>query len=188
MQELVMSHEEIENAAERIGGDLTKRLCQEKKLPVFICVMKGAMNWMIDLIEHVNMDIVTDYIQVSSYEGTSSTGKITLKKDITQDITGRVVVIVEDVIDTGLSMHYLLEHIKSSFKPKEVLVCALFDKQAVRKEPVKIDYVGKVLTENKFLVGYGLDYRGLVRNVPYVYIPTPKEVDNWDAIIEKDKQ
>lgn len=188
MQELVMSHEEIEEAAERIGDALTLRLKDEKKLPVFICVMKGAMNWMVDLIEHVKMDIVTDYIQVSSYEGTSSTGTINLKKDISQDVEGRTVVIVEDVIDTGLSMHYLIEHVKKNFSPKQVLVAALFDKQAVRKEHVKIDYVGKVLKENKFLVGYGLDYRGLVRNVPYVYIPTHEEVENWDRILEDESK
>lgn len=188
MQELVMSHEEIQNAAKRIGSALTDRLKNDKKLPLFVCVMKGAMNFMIDLIENVNMDLMTDYVQISSYEGTSSSGHVTMKHDISQDVKGRTIVIVEDVVDTGLSMNFLINHFKNDFHPKEVIVAALFDKQAVRQEPVQIDYVGKVLTENKFLVGYGLDYCGLLRNVPYVYIPTKDEVKKMDEALAADSK
>ena len=119
MQELVMSHEEIVEATTRIGKALSKRLKKEEKLPVFVCVMKGAMNFMIDLIEHVDIDILVDYIQISSYEGDKSTGKITLKQDISTNLKGRTVVIVEDVIDTGLSMKYLIEHIKENMSRRK---------------------------------------------------------------------
>lgn len=186
MQELVMSHDEIQQAAKTMGDALTERLKNEEKLPVFVCVMKGAMNFMIDLIEHVNMDIITDYIQISSYEGTSSSGHILMSKDISTDLKGRTLVIVEDVIDTGLSMNFLINHFKKDFSPNQIIVAALFDKQAVRKEEVQIDYVGKVLKENKFLVGYGLDYRGLLRNPPYVYVPTKEEISDIDKKLEKD--
>lgn len=175
-----MSHEDIIESADKIGLSLSERLRNEKKLPVFVCVMKGAVNWMVDLMEHVDVPIKTDYIQISSYSGTSSTGKITLKKDISHNLEDRVVVIVEDVVDTGISMQWLIDYVKANYHPKEVIVAVLFDKRACRKVPVHIDYAGKVLDENKFLVGYGLDYRGLGRNVPYVYVPTPEEVAAWD--------
>lgn len=185
MQELVMSHEEIVEATTRIGTALSKRLKKDEKLPVFVCVMKGAMNFMIDLIEHVDIDILVDYIQISSYEGDKSTGKITLKQDISTNLKGRTVVIVEDVIDTGLSMKYLIEHIKEKYGPKEVVVAALLDKACARKVPVQIDYVGKTLNQNKFVVGYGLDYREIHRNDPFVYVPTPEEVKRMDEAVER---
>lgn len=185
MQELVMSHEEIVEATTRIGTALSKRLKKDEKLPVFVCVMKGAMNFMIDLIEHVDIDILVDYIQISSYEGDKSTGKITLKQDISTNLKGRTVVIVEDVIDTGLSMKYLIEHIKEKYEPKEVIVTALLDKACARKVPVQIDYVGKTLNQNKFVVGYGLDYREIHRNDPFVYVPTPEEVKRMDEAVER---
>lgn len=183
MKELVMSHEEILEACARIGGALTERLKAEEKPPVFICVMKGAMNFMIDLIENVDMPIFVDYIQISSYEGSKSTGKINLKRDISTNLEGRTAVIVEDVIDTGLSMKYLVEHLQTNFHPKQIIVTTLLDKAVARKVPVAIDYAGKILNENKFVVGYGLDYKELHRNDPYIYVPTPEEVTEMDEAV-----
>ncbi len=185
MLELVMSHEEIVEATTRIGHALSERLKNDEKLPIFVCVMKGAANFMIDLIEHLSIDILVDYIQVSSYEGDKSTGKVTLKQDISTNIEGRSLVIVEDVIDTGLSMKYLVEHFKEKYNPKQVIVTTLLDKACARKVPVQIDYVGKTLTENKFVVGYGLDYRELHRNDPYIYVPTPEEVKHMDELVNR---
>lgn len=184
MKEVVMNEEEILDTCKRLGFALGSELKNEEKLPVFLCVMKGALNFMADLIKQVKTDILCDYIQISSYEGTSSTGKIILKRDIEQDIEGRTVVVVEDVIDLGTTMKYLVEHLKQK-NPKRVIVCALFDKKVNRISDVKIDYVGKVLDENKFLVGYGLDYNGLLRNVPYVYIPDEEEIKRLDEKLAK---
>jgi len=184
MEELVMSNREILDACERIGADLTNRLKGVSGIPLFVCVMKGAINFMVDLMQNVEMDILTDYIQIRSFEGMESTGKVTLIKDASHRVKDRTVVIVEDVVDTGISMDFLTKHFQE-LGAKEVIVVALFDKKDARKVPVKIDYVGKVLEGSKFLVGYGLDYRGLMRNVPFVYVPTKDEVAEWDALLEK---
>ncbi|MBQ7244022.1 MAG: hypoxanthine phosphoribosyltransferase [Bacilli bacterium] len=179
MKELVMSQEEILDACKRIGSELTKRLSKEEKLPLFICVMRGALNFMADLQKFVDLDILVDYVQVSSYEGTSSTGKIHFARDVSIDVKDRVVVLVEDVVDTGVTMKFLKKHFVD-MGPKEVLVVSLFDKRAERVVEVEADYVGKTLTEPKFLLGYGLDYNDIGRNVPYVYIPTEEEIAAFD--------
>lgn len=185
MKELVMSREEIEEACIRIGTSLNERLKNEERLPVFICVMKGAMNFISDLIKHIESDILVDYIKISSYEGDKTSGHITLKQDISINLDSRSVVIVEDIIDTGLSMKYLIDHIKEKYSPKQIIVATLLDKACARKIPVQIDYVGKTLNENKFVVGYGLDYKELHRNNPYIYVPTKEEVEKMDIEVAK---
>ena len=101
------------------------------------------------------------------------------------DIKDRTVVVVEDVVDTGISMKYLIDHLNEHYQPKRIIICCLFDKEYARCEDIKIDYVGKVLKENCFLVGYGLDYNELERNVPYVYIAQPDDIDKWNEEIQK---
>lgn len=180
MKEMVMSEEDIRLACERIGGELNQRLAKEEKLPLFVCVMKGAMEFMVDLLKNVKVPLLEDFVQVSSYSGLHSTGKITLNRDLQTSIDGRSVIVIEDVVDTGLTMHYLLEHLREIGKPKQIILCALFDKKTARKIEVQVDYCGRVLPDNKFLVGYGLDYKGLYRNLPYVYVPTSEEVEAMD--------
>lgn len=188
MQEMIMSSQQIQRACARIGAQLDARLSKQERLPVFICVMKGAINFMVDLMEHVHSDLITDYVRLSSYEGLGSTGEVVLKQDVSHQLKGRTVVVVEDVVDSGLSMHFLLEHLRNKYQPKEIIVCCLIDKQGKRKMDVKVDYCGMVLKEDKFLVGYGLDYKGLLRNVPYVYVPTQEEVASWERAISKEEQ
>ena len=120
-----------------------------------------------------------------SYAGVQSTGRINLKKDFDMDIKDRTVVVVEDVVDTGISMKYLIDHLNENYQPKRIIICCMFDKEYARCEDIKIDYVGKVLKENCFLVGYGLDYNELERNVPYVFIAQPEDIDKWNEEIQK---
>lgn len=182
MEELVMSNREILDACERIGESLTKRLQNVEGIPLFVCVMKGALNFMVDLMQHVDMDILTDYIRIRSYDGTKSTGKVELVQDVTHRVSGRTVILVEDIVDSGISMEYLIKHFKD-LGAREIIVVTLFDKRDNRQVEVQIDYCGKVLVGNKFLVGYGLDYRGLLRNVPFVYVPTKDEIAEWDELM-----
>jgi len=184
MKEIVMSQEEILAACKRIGGELTKRLVKEERLPLFVCIMRGALNFMADLMKYVDVDILVDYSQVSSFCGTASTGKVKFIKDVSIDVPGRTVVIVEDVIDTGITMKFLKQHFKD-LGAKEVIVAALFDKRAERAVVVEGDYIGKTIEDPKFLVGYGLDYKDICRNVPYVYIPDEEEIRIWDEKREK---
>jgi hypoxanthine phosphoribosyltransferase len=185
MKEMVMSHQAIELTCANLGHKLTTLLKNEDKLPLFICVMKGAMPFMVDLLKYVSVPLLEDYVQLESYNGTQSTGTVSLKRDIATPIDDRTVVVVEDVVDTGLSMAFLKQHLLSIGKPKRILICALFDKKIARKVEVQVDLTGRVLTENKFLLGYGLDYNGLERNTPYVYVPTEEEVKALDELLKK---
>jgi hypoxanthine phosphoribosyltransferase len=184
-REIVLSEQEIQDICNDIGKKLSKDLENEERTPLFLGVMKGALNFMFDLIKRIDRPIFTDFIQISSYAGVQSTGKINLKKDFDMDIKNRTVVVVEDVVDTGISMKYLIDHLQENYQPKRIIICAMFDKEYARCENIKIDYVGKVLKENCFLVGYGLDYNELERNVPYVYIAKPEDIDKWNEEIQK---
>lgn len=187
MKEIVMTEKEIRDACRRIGEQISEDLKNEAKTPLVIGILKGGANFTVDLIKYIKIPVFSDYIQVSSYSGTCSTGKIKLLKDLDFDTKGRTLILTDDVVDTGISMDYLVKHLQECYKPKDIKVCCLIDKEAVRKVPVKIDYVGKVLKENKFLVGYGLDYNEFDRNIPYIYVPEEQEIKKWDEIIKREQ-
>mgnify|MGYP002515423131 CR=1 FL=1 len=188
MKELILSKEEIETISKCLGEQISKDLQNEEKPPLFICVLKGALNFMAELLKSVTIPILTDFVQLSSYEGMKTTGKVNIKHGLETNPDGRTVVIVEDVVDTGLTMQALKGYLQKEFKPKKILVCSLFDKVNSRLVEAKVDYVGKILTENKFLIGFGLDYDELERNVPYVYTPSKEDLIALNAILEKSKQ
>lgn len=187
MKEMVMSQEQIQTVCQKLGNQLTIELAHEEKIPLFVGVMKGALNFFYSLVPNVKRKIMTDFVETSSYEGTQSTGIVHLTKDLSISPNGRTLVIVEDVVDTGLSMKFLIAYLKQHYQPKRILICALFDKQAMRKEDIKVDYCGMVLKENKFLIGFGLDYRELDREIPYVYVPEEKDIQEMDALLDGDK-
>ena len=186
MKELVMSQEEIQEACSRLGNQLTQALAHEEKIPLFVGVMKGALNFFYALIPNVKRKIYIDFVETASYEGTKSTGTVRLVKDLSFSPNGRTLVIVEDVIDTGLSMKFLVHYLETHYKPKRILICTLFDKRAMRKEDVNVDFAGKVLDDNKFLIGFGLDYRELDRELPYVYVPEEQDIRDMDASLDQD--
>ncbi len=184
MDHIVLSQEEIQAICKRLGERLTLDLKDEETPPVFVCIMKGAAPFYADLIKNVKINIICDYMRLSSYEGLSSTGSVKMAQSLHEDVTDKTVVIVEDIIDTGLSMDFLQHYIAEHYKPKRVLVCALFDKVLARKNQVTVDYAGCVLDKSEFLVGYGLDYKELLRNVPYVYVPTMDEIAEIDKKVD----
>ena len=185
MKEMVLTHEQIVEATKAVGEKLTTELKSEDKIPVVIGVLKGAVHYLAELVKYIDAPIFVDYIQVSSYSGTESTGKVNLVKDLTYDIKDRTIVIVEDIVDTGLSMEYLVEHLNNKYHPKRIIITALFDKPTARINDIVCHYPGYILPEAKFLVGFGLDYKELFRNVPYVFVPDENDLDNWDEIISK---
>lgn len=186
MDKIILSEQEIKDVCVRLGAQITNDLKNEEKIPVFVGVMKGALNFMMDLLKRVDLPLYTDYIQISSYVGTQTSGVVFLSRDTSVDLTGRTVVIIEDVVDTGISMDYLVKHMMKK-GPKRVLVCTLFDKKVARKVPVQIDYFGKELTANEFLLGYGLDYNEIHRNEPFVFTPAEGEIKALDEYIESHK-
>ncbi len=187
MREIVLSEEQINDVCTRLGRELTEELKNEEKFPVFIGVMNGALPFLMDLVRKVDLEFYMDFIQVSSYSGTHSTGIVQLKKDVSFDLEGRTAVIVEDIVDTGLSMAYLINHVKSK-NPKRVLVVSLFDKETSRKNDVKVDFAGVKNSGNQFLCGYGLDYQEMYRTVPYVFNLSPEEKQRIDAKFAEEKE
>ncbi len=185
MHEIVMTSEEIEACYQKVGEEITEALKNETKRPILLCVMKGAMTFLIGMMKYVKLPVIVDYIHISSYEGTSTTGKVNLLKDMSFDPEGRTIVIVEDVVDTGISMQYLEQYLWTK-KPKDVKVAVFVDKPARRQVEVKLDFVGKVIKENKYLVGNGFDYNEIGRNIPYVFTPSKEDFAEWDALLAKD--
>lgn len=185
MDKIVLSEKDIEKITTDFGAKITDLVKNDDKTPIVLGVMKGALNFMMDLVKHVNVPLYYDFIQISSYSGTETCGSITLKKDISIDCYNRTVIVVEDIIDTGLSMHFLINHIKATQHPKRIIIVALFDKQKSRKVPVQVDLAGRVLDTTDFLLGYGLDYNELCRNTPYVYAATPEQIKTLDYISGK---
>ena len=141
-----------------------------------------------DLLKYYTLPCKIDFIQVSSYDGTSSTGVIHLKKDISIDIKGKDIVLIEDIIDTGLTLNYLKQYFQIRYMPSSITIVTLVDKKPLRKVDLKCDIVGLTLNQNKFLVGYGFDYNELVRNFDYVFVPSKKDIDEWDKAISKDSK
>lgn len=183
MKQLI-SHKEIEAIAKRMGEEISMHLKNEKRPPALICVMKGGMNFMVDLMHQIPCEALVDYIQVTTFSGTESLGRLKLVQDSTIDVKDRVVILVDDVVDSGLSCSYLKEHFVQK-GAKEVLVACLIDKLAERKVPVTVDFAGMKLKEKAFLVGYGLDYFDMLRNLPDVYIAEARDVAHWDEILRK---
>lgn len=140
----------------------------ENKNPLIVAVLKGSFIFCGDLIRHLNPLYKVDFVTVSSYRGTKSLGEITLAADLKTDIAGHDVIIVEDIVDTGITINYL----KTQFakrNPTSLSVCALLDKPCKRKKDIKVEYACFEISDD-FVVGYGLDYNGLYRGLPYIGI------------------
>lgn len=183
MRKIILSDVQIKEICERIGNQLTEKFKDCKVPPVFVGVMKGAIPFMTELINHVNVPLTTDYIRVKSWNGLGSTGEVNLCKDLDQDVTGKDVVVVEDVIDSGLSIDFLIKFLKEKHHPKSITIVTLLDKKVARKVNVPIDYYG-IEVGNEFLMGFGLDYYDLYRNTNYVFVPDMEEVASWDEILK----
>lgn len=150
----------IAEMAEEIDQDY------QGKSVVVISVLKGAVFFTVDLVKKMKTPIELEVMQVSSYEGTESTQKINIKKDLDHSIEGKDVLIVEDIIDTGYTLKYLREYLLSK-NPKSLKLVVLADKKERREVDVPIDYTGFVIP-NKFVIGYGFDYNEMGRNLPYI--------------------
>ena len=141
----------------------------EGSIPIVICILKGAFVFMADLLRAISIPLEIDFMAISSYgSGVKSSGAVKIRKDIDVDIEGRDVIVVEDIIDSGLSMQYIIDYLQKH-KPSSLKVCVLLDKPAAHSTQMKFDYVG-FSVGNEFVVGYGLDYDNLYRNLPYIGI------------------
>ena len=148
--------------------ELAKQLMEEYKGKdiIFLCILKGSVFFTVELAKRIKNNIQFEFIEVSSYEGHESTGKIKLNKDITGTIKGKDVIIIEDIVDTGRTLCYLKEYLLQK-NPKTLKICALLDKPSRRIAKIEADYIGFVI-ENKFVIGYGLDDQQNYRNLNFV--------------------
>ena len=161
----LISQEEIANRVKKIGDELTEKF-RGKDL-VVVCILKGSFMFYADLTRAIDTDLHCDFCGVSSYnDGSSSSGEVKLTLDLSRSIRDRHVILVEDIVDTGLTMNYLKRHM-AHHKPKSVTTVSLLMKPDALKEKCDVDYVGFKIP-NDFVVGYGLDYQGYFRNLPYI--------------------
>lgn len=162
---IMLTEEEIQNRIRELGAEITRDFQGESVL--LICVLKGACMFLSDLMKRIDLDVRIDFMAVSSYgSSTKSTGVVKINKDLDVSIEGKNVIIVEDIIDSGLTLHYLVENLWHR-NPKKIKVCTLLDKPERRQVEMKADYVGFEV-ENRFIVGCGLDYDEKYRNFPYI--------------------
>lgn len=163
--ELFLSQEVIEKAIKEVAEKMNKDLAE--KDPLFICVLNGSFMYASELMKHVNIPSEVSFVKMSSYQGTASTGKIKEIYGLEEDIKGRTVVVIEDIVDTGHTIVQMLDQLACD-EPKEILISAMLLKPDALKNPVKLDYVALEIPSD-FIVGYGLDYDGYGRNLPDIY-------------------
>lgn len=163
VSDVMISREEIDAMCKRLGAEITRDY-QGKEL-LLVAVLRGAFVFMADLIRHIDLPCRVDFMKVSSYQdGTQSTGEVKIVQDLDENISGRDVIIVEDIIDSGQTL-YKLKQVLETRNPNSLTICAAFDKPDRRKADIEVKYIGKQIPD-EFIVGYGLDYAGLYRNLP----------------------
>ena len=170
IERVLISEEAIESEVARVGRQITEDF--RDKNPIFVGVLKGCFIFMADLMRHVDIKCTMDFMAVSSYSGTSSTGAVKITKDLSEDIEGRHVIIVEDILDSGVTLSYLKQYLMVR-RPASITIATLMDKPARRKADVYADY-SCFEVPDAFVVGYGLDYNEHYRNLPYIGVLKPE--------------
>ena len=169
---VLITEEEIRRRVAELGEELTRDY--QDKDPIIVGVLKGVVVFYADMVRQIKTHCQMDFMWISSYEGTTSTGNMVVKRDIGSDIKGRHVLILEDIYDTGCSLDFTYRHLLSK-EPASLKICTFLDKPE-RRDPgisLKPDYVGYSVP-NEFVVGYGLDYNEHYRNLPYIGVLKPE--------------
>jgi hypoxanthine phosphoribosyltransferase len=177
IEKILVSEEEIQAKIKSLAEELTEEY--KDRFPLAIGVLKGAMPFMADLLKRMNCYLEMDFMDVSSYgNSTVSTGEVKILKDLDTSVEGRDLLIIEDIIDSGLTLSYLVDlfHYR---KAKSIKIVTLLDKPKGRKSKIEADYVGFHVPD-EFVVGYGLDYAEKYRNLPYIGILKPEVYSNND--------
>jgi hypoxanthine phosphoribosyltransferase len=154
--------EAVKNVAEQINNDI-----KNEDLPVFLSILNGSFMFTADLMKYINSDCLLSFVKLSSYDGLSSKGEIKELIGLNFDLTGKTVIILEDIVDTGVTVEHLAGVILK-YKPKQLKIATMLFKPDAYVKDIKLDYTG-ILVPNEFIVGYGLDYNGLGRNYPDIY-------------------
>ncbi len=167
LERILITSEEIQLRVRQLGNEISR--AYEGSTPIFVCILKGAYTFLADLTRCVSIDHEVDFMAVSSYDGgTQSTGVVKIEKDLKSNITDRDIILVEDIIDTGLTISHLTE-LLATRNPRSIRVAALLDKKPARIKDVSLHYVGFEIPK-EFVIGYGLDYDEKYRNLPFIGI------------------
>ena len=172
IEQVLLTEEQIRDKVAELAAALKEEYAD--KNPLFVGVLKGVVPFFADMMKAYDAPCEIDFMWISSYQGTNSTGQMIVRKDVTQDIKGRHVVILEDIYDTGHSLDFTYNHLLAK-EPASLRICTLLDKPERRKPGITLqpEYVGFVIP-NAFVVGYGLDYNEHYRNLPYIGILKPE--------------
>lgn len=160
----LISQEEIQERIKELARQIEKDYNSEEV--VMIVILNGAAFFAMDLAKNITSSVLVDFMKISSYSGTQSTGNLKMKLDLSQDILDKNVLIVEDIVDTGRTLYYLKDYLLSK-NPKSLKICTLLNKEERREFDISADYVAFDIP-NKFVIGYGLDYDEKYRNLPYI--------------------
>lgn len=173
---ILISEEQIQSRIAQLAAQLSEDYAG--KNPIFVGVLKGVVLFFSDIVRRFEHPCQIDFIRISSYEGTESTGQVNMVQGLSQDITGRHIIILEDIFDTGNSLNFTYHYLQS-LGAASVEICTLLDKPERRKPGItlKPKYVGYVIP-NEFVVGYGLDYNEYFRNLPYIGVLKPEVYEN----------
>ncbi|NYE56962.1 hypoxanthine phosphoribosyltransferase [Carboxydothermus ferrireducens] len=169
--EILISEEEIRAKVKELGQQISRDYAGQDLL--LVGILRGAMLFMSDLMREIDIPLNIDFMVVSSYgSGTSTSGEVRVLKDLDRGIEGRNVLLIEDIVDTGLTLNYLTKYLANRH-PKSLKICTLLNKPSRRQIEVKVDYNGFIIPD-KFVVGYGLDYNEYYRNLPYIGVLKPE--------------
>ncbi len=171
IQEILISEKEIQTRIAELGKQLEEDYAGKE--PIFVGVLRGVVVFFSDMIRASNLPCKIDLLSVSSYgSGTVSSGHVTMSKDVSLNIKGKDVIILEDIIDSGNTLSYVKDHLLS-MEPASLKICAFLDKPSRRQVPITAEYVGFTIPD-KFVVGYGLDYDDRYRNLPFIGVLKPE--------------
>lgn len=161
---IVLDQKTLQRRVRQLGSEITRDYKGEEV--TVVCILTGAFIFTCDLVRAMHLRVVTEFISISRYSRKPATGAVKILKDLQSDISGRHVLLVEDIVDTGLTLHYLVRNL-SVRNPASLNICALLDRPELRLADIPIRYTGFNVT-SQFLIGYGLDFQGKYRNLPFV--------------------
>ena len=170
---LLLSESDIKKRVKELADQISVDF--KDKTPIFVGILNGSYVFMADLLRELNIQVEVDFVKIRSYDGDSSTGTIKFRKDISADIDGRDVIIVEDIIDSGFTINFLVKRLRNS-GPKSVAVASILFKKEVAKLDFGVDYVGFEIPP-EFVVGYGLDYDEKYRHLKDVMVMEPEDIN-----------
>lgn len=170
IESILVSKDELKGICRELGSQISKDYSGRKM--IIVSVLKGAFVFCADIYRNITIPCEIDFMAISSYGSGTKSGAVKLIKDLSVDIEGYDVLIVEDILDSGKSLNYTIELLKAR-KPSSIKICTLLDKPERRQAPIKADYIGRVIPD-EFVVGYGLDYAEKYRNLPYIGVLKPE--------------